>query len=138
MNTGKYFRLVLSLIAVPYLSGCFTTELSAPPGKEVRILSREEPVKFSKEYKNFYLLGGLLPIWTTQPEEIIEKQNLVEVRVRTRDTVSDSVITLISCLLPIMVFPQHVIVEGNRPSDIEERCVEGVNPTECGSGKIRE
>ena len=80
-------------------------------------MAQNEPVNFTTEYKNFYLLGGLLPVWTTQPEEIIEQENLAEVRVRTRDTISDSIITLVSCLLPIMVFPQHVVVEGNRRTE---------------------
>jgi len=114
-------RRHLSSIIVIFLSltGCFRTELAAPEGMEVRILAQDEPVKFTTEYKNFYLLGGLLPIWTTQPEEIIEKENLAEVRIRTRDTISDSVITLVSCLLPIMIFPQHVVLEGNRRTEIE-------------------
>lgn len=96
------------------LTGCFSTELAAPPDQQVRILSQQEPVEFSKEYKNFYLFGGALPVWTTQPVEIIEEEKLVEVRVRTQDTISDSVITLLSYFLPIMIFPQHVMIEGNR------------------------
>lgn len=49
------------------LSGCFRTLLNAPPDREVRILSGGEPAKFRTEYKNWYLLYGILPIWTTQP-----------------------------------------------------------------------
>lgn len=112
----KKCRRIFLLIAVLFLSGCFQTELNAPEGMEVRILSQDEPVEFSTEYKNYYIFGGLLPIWTTQPEEIIAKEKLVEVRAQTQDTVSDSIITILSCLIPIMIFPQHVIVEGNRAS----------------------
>ncbi|MGR9107917.1 MAG: hypothetical protein ACU843_13390 [Gammaproteobacteria bacterium] len=100
------------------LSGCFKTRLTAPPGRDVRILSNEEPAAFKTEYKNWYLFYGLLPVWTTQPEEIIEKERLVEVRAQTQDTISDAIITTLSALLPILVFPQHVILEGNRESDI--------------------
>jgi hypothetical protein len=114
----KSLRRIFLISAALILSGCFRTQLSAPPGREVRILSREEPVTFMTEYKNWYLLYGMLPIWTTQPEEIIAEENLAEVRVQTQDTVSDAVITAISSLLPILVFTQHVIVEGNRQVEI--------------------
>jgi hypothetical protein len=115
------------MVRVPFLalvfvsmvcSGCFQTQLHAPLGRQVRLLAQDEPAKFHTEYKNWYLVYGFVPIWTTQPEEIIRKQNLVEVRARTQDTVSDAIITAVSMLLPLMIFPQHVIVEGNRQSDL--------------------
>lgn len=84
--------------------------MTAPPGRTVRILSREEPAEFREEYKDFYLLYGALPIWRTKPEEIIEREGLAEVRVQTEDTVSDAVINIIS---QIILFPQTVVVEGN-------------------------
>jgi hypothetical protein len=110
------FSLIFSLTL---LGGCFQTKLNAPPGHEVRLLSLDEPTKFRAEYKNWYLFYGLIPIWTTQPEEIIKKQNLVEARAQTQDTVSDAIITTLSSFLPILVFTQHVIVEGNRKSDLQ-------------------
>lgn len=110
---------LLSLVFVFLVcSGCFQTQLHAPLGRQVRLLAQDEPVKFRTEYKNWYLVYGFVPIWTTQPEEIIRKQKLVEVRARTQDTVSDAIITAVSMLLPLMIFPQHVIVEGNRQSDL--------------------
>lgn len=115
----KLFRFTLLIYACLILSGCFKTQLTAAPGREIRILSSNEPTAFRSEYKNWYLFYGLLPVWTTQPEEIIEKENLVEVRAQTQDTVSDAIITTISMILPIMIFPQHVILEGNRESDIQ-------------------
>jgi hypothetical protein len=114
----RLLRFLPLILEITVLGGCFQTRLSAPPGREVRVLSQDEPVKFRTEYKNFYLLYGFVPLWPTQPEEIIRKENLVEVRARTQDTVLDAIITAVSMLLPIMVFPQHVIVEGNRQSDL--------------------
>jgi hypothetical protein len=114
----RQLRLISLIGTLIFLSGCFQTKLHAPLGRQIRLLSQDEPVKFRTEYKNWYVLYGFVPIWTTQPEEIIRKENLVEVRARTQDTVSDAIITTVSMLLPIMIFPQHVIVEGNRPSDL--------------------
>lgn len=120
----KQSHLAMLVATCLSLTACFRTELVAPEGMEVRILAQDEEVNFTTEYKNYYLFGGLLPVWTTQPDEVIAREDLVEVRVRTRDTISDSVVTLMSCLLPIMVFPQHVIVEGNRRAKIVEGCGE--------------
>jgi hypothetical protein len=136
MHLFRFIQLILSLAL---LSGCFQTKLDAPPDREVRILSREEPAEFKKEYKNWYLFYGMIPVWTTQPEEIIRKENLVEVRAQTMDTVADAIITLTSSLLPVLVFPQHVIVEGNREPTVAGRKMDGVvhmsaGPVAAGSG----
>ncbi len=104
--------LLIVLLALPvWLTGCFTTDLTAPPGHEVRIMAKDEPASFRKEYKDFYLFWGILPIWRTKPEEIIAKENLVTVRAQTQDTVSDA---FISILTSFILFPQTIVVEGNR------------------------
>lgn len=107
----------------------------------MRILSREEPAEFRKEYKNWYLFYGMIPVWTTQPEEIIKEENLVEVRAQTMDTVADAVITLASSLLPVLVFPQHVIVEGNREPTVAGKKIDGAvrmsaGPVAAGIGTL--
>lgn len=118
-------RLISLICLLSLVSGCFQTKLHAPLGRQIRLLDQDEPVKFHTEYKNWYVLYGFVPIWTKQPEEIIRKENLVEVRARTQDTVSDAIITAVSMVLPIMIFPQHVIVEGNRPSDLPPNTASG-------------
>jgi hypothetical protein len=133
MHLFRFIQLILSLAL---LSGCFQTNLDAPQGREVRILSREEPAEFKKEYKNWYLFYGMIPVWTTQPEEIIRKENLVEVRAQTMDTVADAIITLTSSLLPVLVFPQHVIVEGNREPTVADKKIDGVVHMSAGTGAL--
>lgn len=141
IKTMHLFRFIQLILSLALLSGCFQTNLDAPPGREVRILSREEPAEFKKEYKNWYLFYGMIPVWTTQPEEIIRKENLVEVRAQTMDTVADAIITLTSSLLPVLVFPQHVIVEGNREPTVAGRKIDGVvhmsaGPVAAGIGTL--
>ena len=105
----------LSMLLSVLLSGCFNTRLMAPENHPVSLLSAEKPAEFSKVYKNWYLLGGLLPIYTKQPDKIIAKENLAEVRVQTEDTISDGVITTATMFLfYLAIFPQTVVVEGNR------------------------
>ncbi len=110
----RVFRLILFwTLLLPLLSACFTTDLTAPPDHSVTIMATDEPAEFRKEYKNYYLFYGILPVWTTSPEEIIAAEGLSEARAQTLDTVSDAVINLLSLLI---VFPQTVVVEGNYPT----------------------
>lgn len=95
------------------LTACFTTRLEAPQGKDVRIMAADEHASFHKEYKDWYLLSGLLPIWRTNMADLIAKEQLVEVRVQTEDRVADGVITLITEELLLGVFPQSIVLEGN-------------------------
>lgn len=104
----------MSIVLTILVSGCFKTNLIAPENHKVRILSVDAPTKFHTEYKNWYLLAGVLPIYTTQPEEIIAKEKLTEVRVQTEDTVSDGVITFFTSMIFIGLYPQTVVVEGNK------------------------
>lgn len=117
MKSG-FFVMILCASLVFGLSGCFRTNLTAPVKQDLVLLSKDQPTSFHKEYKNWYLFAGLLPIWTTQPEEIIEKENLSEVRVQTEDTVTDGVITFVTGLLFLGVFPQTVVIDGNRAGEL--------------------
>ena len=109
----RILTVFLSALLCLGLAGCFSTELVAPINRDVTLLTLEQPASYRKEYKNWYLLAGLLPIWTTQPEEIIEKENLSEVRVQTEDTISDGVIVFLTSFLFLGIFPQTVVIEGN-------------------------
>ena len=109
----------LTALLTTLLSGCFRTDLIAPENHQVRILAADAPTEFHTEYKNWYLLAGVLPIYTTQPEEIIAKEKLTEVRVQTEDTISDGVITFLSALIFIGLFPQTVVVDGNKQSEVK-------------------
>ena len=105
--------LLLTFLILTAMSGCFNTSLVAPSNSTVRVLTHDTPVNFHTEYKNWYLFGGLLPIYTTQPEEIIKKENLVEVRVQTEDTISDGIITFVTALVALGLYPQTVVVDGH-------------------------
>jgi hypothetical protein len=109
------------------LSACFTTRLEAPPNRDVRIMAAGEPAKFHKEYKDWYLLSGLLPIWRTDMADLIAKERLVEVRVQTEDRIADGVITLLTEELLLGVFPQSIVLEGNTAAT-RNRVIENPNP----------
>lgn len=109
----RTLNVFMSTLLCVSLSGCFNTDLVAPVNRNVTLLTLDQPTSYHDEYRNWYLLGGLIPIWTTQPEEIIEKENLTEVRVNVEDTISDGVIVFLTGMLFIGIFPQTVVIEGN-------------------------
>lgn len=109
----RFLTVFLSALLCLGLSGCFSTELVAPVNRNVTLLTLDQPASYHNEYRNWYLLAGLLPIWTTQPEEIIEKEKLSEVRVNVEDTITDGVIVFLTGMLFIGIFPQTVVIEGN-------------------------
>lgn len=84
----------------------------------VRIMAENEKANYQSEYKDWYLLGGLLPIYRHDISELIRQENLVEVRVRTEDRISDGVITFLTDYL-IPLFPQTIVVEGNTAEQLK-------------------
>ncbi|TAK59723.1 hypothetical protein [Methylobacter sp.] len=104
-------KLNVIVLVVLVLAGCFNTELIAPDNAKIQVLSSEKPVAYQKQYRNWYLLWGAFPLYVTQPEELIKENNLVEVRVQTKDTVMDAIISFFSAQISLL--PQTVIVEGN-------------------------
>lgn len=107
----KSIRLTFLLMILQLLGGCFNTELVAPENMSVKVLPAKTPAIFHEEYRNWYILWGAVPIYATQPEELIRENHLTEARVQTVDTFEDGIISYFTSELTI--FPQTVIVEGN-------------------------
>ena len=109
----KLAIVLLSLL----LSGCFNTALVAPDSHKVRVMGQQEWATFHTEYKNWYALFGAIPIWVTDPSEIIRKEGLTEVRVKTEETITDGIISVIT--LVVTIAPQTVVVDGNKAQSVE-------------------
>jgi len=108
-------KSVALLILTSLLTGCFTTTLSAPDHMPVRIMAEAEKAAYKNEYKDWYLLGGLLPIYRHDIPELIRQEKLVEVRVRTEDRISDGVITFLTDYI-IPLFHRPSLSKGTRLS----------------------
>ena len=108
-------RSILLITISLLLTGCFTTTLVAPENMPVRILPQNERASFQTEFKDWYIFAGIIPIYRHDLATLIKDEQLVEVRVRTEDRISDGVITfateMLGFILPI--FPQSLVVEGN-------------------------
>lgn len=110
----KLLSIFLTLILSLLVSGCFNTELVAPANSNVRVLSAKEKASYHHEYRNWYILWGAVPVFATQPEELIQKNHLTSVRVQTEDTVVDGIISYFT--VEFSILPQTVVIEGNSDS----------------------
>ena len=80
-------------------------------------MAENERAGYHDEFKDWYIFAGLLPIYRHDLAELIRDENLVEVRVRTEDRISDGLITVITDII-FPLFPQTIVVEGNTAGQI--------------------
>jgi len=107
--------LVACLSLLLLTAGCFTIPTYAPYGQSVRLLPPDKPAQIRREYRTWFILGGLFPLDNTMPAEIIAQEKLTEARVIVQDTVEDAgIAAALTIILPILILPQTVVVEGNR------------------------
>ena len=120
MNTASTSRrhwpfLIVCLSVSLLTAGCFTIPTYAPYGRSVKILPPDEPAQVRREYRTWFILGGLFPLDNTMPAEIIAREKLTEARVIVQDTVEDAgIAAALTFILPILILPQTVVIEGNR------------------------
>jgi hypothetical protein len=108
-------RAFLAVLA-PTLAGCFSIEISAPYGSEVKLLPPNAPVEVTRRQQKWYAIWGIFPLSGKDPREIIAEERLVEARVYTEDSVEDAIAGFFYMLLfPTgIIVPQTFVVEGNR------------------------
>lgn len=96
------------------ISGCGTLYMNAPPGADIKLLSRDAPATVKIEKHIWFKWWGGQPL---HPEEahaasIIKDAGLREARIRMTNTLADG---LYSIIPGVFGFPRRtMIVEGNR------------------------
>lgn len=115
-TSRRCWPLLIVCLSMSLLTeGCFTIPTYAPYGRSVRILAPGEPAQVRREYRTWFILGGLFPLDNTMPAEIIAQEKLTEARVIVLDTVPDAgIAAALTFILPILILPQTVVIEGNR------------------------
>jgi hypothetical protein len=114
--------ILVALLLLSLLTGCFTVPTYAPYGEPIRIMAPDEPAQVRRVYRTWFMFGGLVPLDNTMPAEIIAREKLTSVRVIVEDNIQDAgSAVLATILLPLFILPQTVIVEGNRePIDSQD------------------
>ncbi len=110
----QIFSKILVIAGVILLPGCGTLYLDAPPGSDVKLLSKKAATTIRVQKTVWFKWWGKEPV---NPEDvhaatIIKQQRLTEARIRMTNTLVDGIVTVIT---GIVGFPRRtLIVEGNR------------------------
>jgi hypothetical protein len=100
------------ILGVLLIAGCGTVRLEVPPGyDDVRLLEVDEPAEVRVERTVWFWMWGGNPISDNTTKTEIEQYNLKEVRLRTEQTLLDTIITPITAVVSIV--RRTLIVEGN-------------------------
>lgn len=108
----KKISVVMLLLLVSMMfAGCYSVKVLPPAGKDVELMPSAKSASFKQTQKNWFVLWGIVPLNSDGVSKVIEKNNLTEVRVETKRTFVD---VLISGLLNIVsVGVATTVVEGN-------------------------
>lgn len=112
VRSGSLIGLTVASLS---MAACFKVPIEPPGGAHVRLLPGDAPVDVFEQYRTWYAFWGLFPLSDTRVADVIQRENLTEVRVRTVDSLSDASIGfLYTVAFPIGIVPQTIVVEGNR------------------------
>lgn len=98
-------------LCVPILVGCGTARLVVPEGREVRLLEEDEYASVRETRRVWFWLWGNAVITDDSPVTEIEKYDLKEVRMTSKQTLLDTVFNVIGGGVTIVC--RTIVVEGN-------------------------
>jgi len=107
-------NLVVVLAASAFLSSCYSVNVVAPPGQDVTLASKSDNLTFKESQRQWFVLFGLVPVNKNNTENIIKENNLTKVRVETKMTFLDVVISAFTSIASFVT--TSTIVEGNAGS----------------------
>lgn len=99
--------LLLGLLA----AGCGTTQLVAPPGREVYMLDADAPAKIRSQRTVWFWVWGARPISDNTTQQEILAYNLREVRYTTYQTWFEMLTNPLTSIVSVQ--RRQMVVEGN-------------------------
>lgn len=93
------------------LTGCGTVNFDVAKGQRVKLLTEDDKTTVRVEKKIWYALWGDMPLSENHTAPFIEEYHLKEVKMFTRQTISDNIISTV--LSPLSFSRRTLIIEGN-------------------------
>jgi len=122
------------------LGGRFHVDLYAPRGREIWLISSDEPVEVERRWHLWFVAWGASLVNEEQADQMIEREQLTELRLVTEDNIPDAGLGfLYNILIPIGIVNQTLVLQGNRakPALRAESCPDRdcgtIDPTPPGS-----
>lgn len=104
-------KTTLSFIVILMLSSCYSVKVVAPFDQKVELASKTELLPFKDQQKNWYVLWGLVPISHNSPDRLIKENGLTKVRIETKMSFLDILISAIGSYVSIVT--NTTVVEGD-------------------------
>jgi hypothetical protein len=101
----------LAAVCLMMLPSCGVVMVTAPPGSDVRLLPELETASAKVTVKNWYVLWGLVPITPNNTSDVIARNQMKNVRVKTYFSVVDWLINAV--LGGLSIYTNTVDIEGN-------------------------
>jgi hypothetical protein len=109
---SKLLRIgLLAVLCLSFFAGCGTARLQVPEGREVRLLDEDEYASVRESRRVWFWLWGNSAISDDSTIPEIEKHNLKEVRMTSKQTLLDTVINVLGGVVSIVC--RTIVVEGN-------------------------
>jgi len=109
ISLAPWLMLIVALVSASL--GCGTTQLVAPPGRDVQIMRADAPASVHVERTIWFWCWGAKPISDNTTREDIEKYHLREVRIDTYQKWYEMIINPITSIFSFQ--RRTLIVEGN-------------------------
>ncbi|MDR0306927.1 MAG: hypothetical protein LBI42_08850 [Chitinispirillales bacterium] len=107
----KFLVAAIIIICCFMITGCYSVKMNANPNNEVRLISANDNASFKHTQRQWFALWGLVPLTEDGVQKSISNNGLTEVRVSTKYTVIDWLIS--GVLGSITVGTRTVVLEGN-------------------------
>ncbi|MCG3155432.1 MAG: hypothetical protein DKINENOH_02038 [bacterium] len=105
-------KLILVALLATFAMGCYTMKAVAPAGQQLSTLAETDGATFKKNVRVWYALWGLAPISNNSSAQVIQENNLKNVRITTKHTFVDGLIGVVTGLVTIV--PTTMVIEGNQ------------------------
>jgi hypothetical protein len=104
-------RGLLATFCLSILVGCGSARLHVPEGRDVRLLQEGEPASIREKRRVWFWLWGNAALSDDSPRPEIEKHDLKEIRMTSKQTLVDTVINIVGGAVTIVC--RTMVVEGN-------------------------
>lgn len=108
---GRLAPVLAAALSLLLATGCGTVRLEVPKGRAVRLLEEDEPADVRIQRAVWFWLWGGRPISDNSTAPDVLQHDLVEMRMRTEQTLSDNLTLLFTVWVSIV--RRTLIVEGN-------------------------
>ena len=110
--------MIIQMTAALLLTGCGTVHFDVPQGQRVKLLTEDDRTSVRVERKVWYALWGHKTLTDNHTATLIQENRLVEVKMFTEQSFSDSIINPFTSLFSFS--RRTLVIEGNPTREVAQ------------------